>query len=124
MSKLQNLEQALLSLKEAIDLPIERDRDIAGIIQCFEYTFELFWKTFQELNEKLGRPSSGPRESLEKAFEIGLITNDLVWAAALKDRNLTVHAYDKKFAIEMIERIKARYLPEFVLTIELLLDKS
>jgi len=105
-------------------LPIQNERDIAGIIQCFEMTFELFWKVFQQLNILQGTPSNGPREALENAFHLKMISNDEIWVSALKDRNLTVHTYDDALAKEMIERVRHHYYPEFQKTLRLLIQLS
>ena len=46
-------------------------------------------------------------------LELGYIDNESVWLEILQDRNQTVHTYDQKFAQQMCDRIKTKYLPEF-----------
>jgi hypothetical protein len=49
LQALQNLERAMGELETYAALPIVHRRDKAGLIQAFEFTFDLFWKTFQKL---------------------------------------------------------------------------
>ena len=48
-----NLRRGLAELEGYTALPVEHPRDKAGMIQGFEFTFELFWKTFQKLLDRL-----------------------------------------------------------------------
>lgn len=53
-----------------------------GLIQRFEYTFELAWKVLQDLEKYKGYDFvQGPNGTLKKAFEDGLITNHDGWRA-------------------------------------------
>lgn len=45
--KLADLKSALKSLKEGVGM-VKDDLDRDGVIQRFEFTFELFWKVIQE----------------------------------------------------------------------------
>jgi nucleotidyltransferase substrate binding protein (TIGR01987 family) len=37
-----------------------------------------------------------PRETIRQAYQTEVITNADIWIAALNNRNLTVHTYDKE----------------------------
>ena len=52
-----------------------------GLIQRFEYTFELAWKTLQDLLRERGYADfvPGPNGVLKKAFEVGLISDHDLW---------------------------------------------
>jgi nucleotidyltransferase substrate binding protein (TIGR01987 family) len=106
-------ESALKSLDSALSSPVTEDRDLAGIIKCFEFTFETGWKYLRALLEHQGIGSNTPRESIEQAYRAKMIDAEIVWLALMKDRNLTVHTYDRAFAEAMVERIRNTYFPEF-----------
>jgi Nucleotidyltransferase substrate binding protein like len=61
---LANLERAFAEFESYLELPVTHQRDKAGLIQGFEFTFELFWKTFQKLAPDAGLEASSPREAL------------------------------------------------------------
>lgn len=45
----ENFSKALAKLREFVAMPIENERDRAGVIQAFEFTFEQCWKAFQRI---------------------------------------------------------------------------
>lgn len=112
---LQNLERALGELESYAALPIAHNRDKAGLIQAFEFTFELFWKTFQKLAPDAGLEAASPREALQAGAKLHLIAGDEIddWAQMLRDRNLTSHTYNVAVADEILTRLLVRYLPCF-----------
>ncbi len=112
--KKQVFQLALTSLREAIDEPINSNRDRAGVIQCFEFTYESSWKFLQTCLEQQGHQSpTSPRKAFELAFQSGLIQEEKKWLEMLKDRNLTTHTYDINLANEVINRIKSTYINLF-----------
>ena len=54
-----------------------------------------------------------PRDTVKKAFEIGLIPNGRHWLEMLDDRNLTTHVYDEESAIEIEQLIRDKYIKLF-----------
>jgi nucleotidyltransferase substrate binding protein (TIGR01987 family) len=115
LQALQNLERALGELESYAALPIVHRRDKAGLIQAFEFTFELFWKTFQKLAPDAGLEAASPREALQAGAKLHLIAADEIddWSQMLQDRNLTSHTYNVAIADEILARLLARYLPRF-----------
>ena len=58
-----------------------------GLIQRFEYTFELAWKVLQDYLQFLGfQFQTGPNSTLQTAFENGLISNHDGWRRMAKAR--------------------------------------
>lgn len=108
----QQFAQALERLREALALPYsEVVRD--GVIQRFEFTFELLWKTLQIYLQHLGYEANSPRRVLREAFEAGIIVSDAEgdgWMAMLDDRNLTSHTYDEALAEAVYQRIANRHI--------------
>lgn len=60
--KLNNLGNAIARLREALDEPPENPLLVDETIQRFEFTFELFWKTFKALLEAEGMEIATPGE--------------------------------------------------------------
>lgn len=110
--RFQNFEKAYFSLNESIEA-YENDstnlfiRD--SIIQRYEYTIELAWKTLKDYLEEEGFVDvSSPKKVIRQALKEGYIT-DPAWLTALDDRNKTTHAYDEKMAQEVTVQIQDQY---------------
>src|SRR3989338_3644944 len=116
---LTNLEKALAELLKYVQEPIENPRDQAGFIQGFEFTFELFWKTFKKMAELEGLQAGGPKSALKAALQMGLVQPhaEKTWLSMLDDRNLTSHIYHEELSAEICERIQKKYVHEFKITI-------
>jgi len=85
-----------------------------GLIKAFEYTYELAWKTLQDLLKHKGYESIvGPKPVIEKCFELGYITKGKDWVRMHKSRNLTSHIYNEDIALEIISDIKASFVGLF-----------
>lgn len=110
---LGNLQKALSRLEEAIRIPIQNDRDLAGIIKHFEFVYELSWLTLKRYLVEEGRVTSTPKNVLQVAYEIGLISDEKTWLEIMEDRNETVHTYDEDFAKAMVKRITNKYVVVF-----------
>lgn len=110
--RFQNFDKAFKRLADAI-LIIRNDPDNvllqAGLIQTYEFTFELAWKTLKDYLEMEGFTVPSPRATLRQAFQCGYIQLGDVWLKALNDRNLTAHTYDDEVAKEVIADIQQTY---------------
>jgi len=87
-----------------------------GLIQSFENTFELAWKTLQDFLEEQGGylDIKGPRPVLTQAFQDGYLTNGEKWMEMFKDRNRTVHTYDEEIAHQISKAIILDYYKLFI----------
>lgn len=110
--KLDDLESALKSLKEGVD-SAKDDLDRDGVIQRFEFTFELLWKVIQEYAKYKGIESASPRDAFRVAGDLGVISDPNVWFEFLKDRNLTTHLYSEEDAIKI-----SSHIPSFIIETE------
>lgn len=95
-----SLERALRTLQEAQVRPPRNDLERDGVIQRFEYTFELCWKSIRRCLLFLGRAevSASPRPLLRDALTEHLIDDIEAWFAYLEARNLTSHIYHREQA--------------------------
>jgi nucleotidyltransferase substrate binding protein (TIGR01987 family) len=106
----EKLNNAINKLNEGAGIAEdELQRD--GVIKRFEFTFELLWKTLKIYLENQGIIVRSPRESFKEAFKLNLIEDEKVFLDMLKDRNETIHIYDKETADRIFTRIKSDYLP-------------
>jgi len=84
----------------------------AGMIQFFEMSFELAWKTLKDYLEYQGvQDIKSPRAVIKKAFEIGVVQDGETWLRGLEDRNMTAHTYDETSAREVEKLIRETYFP-------------
>ena len=110
-----NFSFALKKLKEFVSTDIATERDRAGVIQAFEFTFEQFWKAAQRIATQEGLEVKSPKQALGRALELGLIevSDEEDWLMMLKDRNSTSHMYKSELAEKVCCRITGRYIALF-----------
>lgn len=122
-TKLSNFRNALQRLKEAAtELQQRSASDVVrdGVIQRFEFTYELAWKSTKAYLEDIGIVDKlSPKAVIKEAYAQKIILNEQNWLLMLQDRNMTSHVYEEEMAQEIAERIIVHYINEF----ELLLQK-
>ena len=106
---IQNLEKAYMRLKDAA-LRAKDDLEKDGVIQRFEFTVELLWKTLKRVLEYNKLDCYTPRDCLKQAFRHGLIEDDEILLDMLDDRNKSSHIYDEEMSEEIFIRIKKVYV--------------
>ena len=111
--RFENFTKAFQNLKQAIDRINELD-DLGkeGLIQRFEYTFELAWKLLKDHLESEGLSVKSPRECLKTAFSSGIIDNGELWLEMLEDRNFMAHTYDETNFSIALDNILNKYFTE------------
>ncbi len=121
---LENFSATLKTLKEFLKEPIENERDKAGIIRAFGFTFEQCWKAVQQEAARQGVIVGSPKNALVFAMQNKFILqqDERVWLEMLEDRNLTSHTYKKELADQVISRIQSKYLSAFDMLCSALLN--
>jgi nucleotidyltransferase substrate binding protein (TIGR01987 family) len=104
-----NYQKALNQLREFIVQPELNKFEKQGLIQCFEYTFELAWKVMKDYLEQEGLPVNSPRSAIQTAFQTQLVRDGHTWIDALEKRNLMAHTYDEQKADEAETLIRTNY---------------
>jgi nucleotidyltransferase substrate binding protein (TIGR01987 family) len=101
------LQSALENGPEALNA-LEKE----GVIQRFEYCFELAWKTVKDYLEASGLvfATVTPRQVLKDAFAAKILKEGPVWMDMLDHRNLLSHAYDSTQFNIALDAIHRRYL--------------
>jgi nucleotidyltransferase substrate binding protein (TIGR01987 family) len=80
----------------------------AGVVQHFEFTYELSWKFIQRWL-KVNQPEGDPglprtrKELFRLAARVGLIDDPTPWFTFGDARNLTSHTYDEERARQVYE---------------------
>lgn len=115
--RFQNFKSASDRLHEAIDLAGQRELsklEQQGLIQAFEFTHELAWKTLKDFLETTGATDLfGSVNATRAAFAAGLIEDGETWMEMIKSRNLTSHTYDQRVADEIAGLILSGYAGAF-----------
>lgn len=110
--RFQNYEKAFGRLARAIEVvKATPDDDLlqSGLVQTYEYTFELAWKTLKDYLESEGFLLRSPRETIRQGFQSGFIVNAEDWLQALADRNLIDHIYDDEVMARVLKDVFERY---------------
>ncbi len=117
MQRFSNYKKALRQIEEAVELMEKRELtnlEKQGLIQGFEYTHELAWKTIKDFLEHRGNTNIyGSRDATKEAFALGLIEDGEVWMQMIKSRNITSHTYDEATTDGIIRLVKASYFEAF-----------
>jgi len=109
--RFSNYNKAVMQLTEFLEKGELNKFEVQGLIQCFEYTFELAWKTMKDYLEQEGYEVKSPRSAIQTAFQIQLITDGHTWIDALNKRNLMAHTYNEDVANEAELLITEKYYP-------------
>ena len=113
--KFENYKNALNRLLDGVG-KFDQENDLLrdGLIQRFEFTFELAWKTLKAMFEAEGIIGlNSPKTVLREAFSAGLIERDELWLSMLNDRNTTAHIYSEEKAAEICGKIITEYVRAF-----------
>lgn len=101
-------EKALNRLGEVLEID-ESDVVRDSIIQRFEFTFEMAWKTmFRYLADKGERVAAKAWDVLPVAFEALLIEDAETWDKMREYRNDTSHEYNQAKATEVVAFVRSQ----------------
>jgi nucleotidyltransferase substrate binding protein (TIGR01987 family) len=125
--RFQNFDRAFVLLRSALEdgLGALKALEKEGVVQRFEYTFELAWKTIKDYLEDSGMVFAivAPRQVLKGAFAAKLIVDGQVWIDMLDHRNLLSHTYSAASFDTATEAIVQRYLPAMAVLHAFFLDE-
>ncbi len=109
LSAVQRLAEGVADYEQFPTSTTMRD----GVIQRFEFTFELAWKSLKEYMADQGSTAQlqFPKQVLKEAYSAGIISDERVWVDMLSSRNITSHIYDDKQASAVMADIQSRFLP-------------
>ena len=105
------MENAVLLVKTRELTDLEKQ----GLIQSFEYTFELAWKTLKDYLEANSVDAQFPRDVIKKGFQYTILDDGDIWIDMLEKRNLMAHTYDETNAKIAYDLILKHFYPQLVL---------
>ena len=79
------------------------EQEQAGIIQSFEYCYELSWKIMKKVLNSEGLEVSTPKQVIREAGDAKIIDDVKLWIEFVNKRNLTVHTYNELVLKEIME---------------------
>ncbi len=125
--RFSNYKKAVEKLRSAVEESEDgklTDLEKEGLVQRFEYTFELAWKTLQDLLESKGyNEIKGPNPVLRQAILDGYIQHEKAWRSMKSARDLTSHTYEEKTANDIVEKVKSDYY-KLLLELKIRLDQE
>jgi nucleotidyltransferase substrate binding protein (TIGR01987 family) len=110
--RFDNYKRAFILLREAIEQDTLSQLEQEGVIQRFEYTMELAWKTMRDYleSQNVVFDQITPRAVIRRAFEAGIIQDGETWQKALDARNKMSHTYNFETFGKVIADIRQHYL--------------
>ncbi len=125
--RFQNFDRAFVLLRSAMENgpgslnALEKE----GVVQRFEYCFELAWKTMKDFLEHGGFvfTTLTPRKVLKEAFAARIVADGQLWIEMLDHRNLLSHTYSLASFEKAVDAIHTRYLAGFSQLHELLQEE-
>ncbi|MGB3367558.1 MAG: HI0074 family nucleotidyltransferase substrate-binding subunit [Acidaminobacteraceae bacterium] len=95
IQRFSNYSKAISQLKRFIAHGELNEFEVQGLIQCFEYTFELAWKTTKDFLTEEGFDVKSPRDAIKVAHGQKILDGE-IFLDALKKRNLMAHTYNEE----------------------------
>ena len=116
IQRLSSYCKALDILKSNVELTSERDLSLLekqGVIQSFEFTQELAWKTIKDLFELAGETTIlGSRDAFHLAFQRNLISDGILMKT-IESRSKVAHIYKQEIAEDIFHKIVEEYYDAF-----------
>lgn len=113
--RFHNFSKALAQLQKFIDKGNLNELEEQGLIQAFEYTYELAWNTIKDYYEYQGVTDiQGSRDAFRIASTRGLIKNGEIWMRMIDSRIKTSHTYNEDVADEIASAIFKDYHSLFI----------
>ena len=117
LQRFSNYRKALAQLGDAVALAETRsltDLERQGLVQAFEYTYELAWNTIKDFYENQGETGiQGSRDAFRLAFRRRLVEDGETWMQMIRDRAQTTHTYNESTVQSIVDDILQLYYPQF-----------
>lgn len=115
IQRFSNYKKALANLRKFVNQNATlNELEEQGLIQTFEYTYELGWNTLSDFYKEQGVEAlQGSRDAIQLAFKKGLVLDGAGWIDMLRDRNRSSLTYNRDTASQIVKNIRDRYLGLF-----------
>lgn len=113
--RFSNYQKAFSQLEKFIEKGDLNELEEQGLIQAFEYTYELAWNvmkdyfTYEQAEENI----TGSRDAIRLAFKRGLILDGENWMDMIVSRVKSSHTYNVDTANEIVTKILNVYFDLF-----------
>jgi nucleotidyltransferase substrate binding protein (TIGR01987 family) len=109
--RFSNFSKAFAQLKKFIEKSDTlNELEKQGLIQSFEYNYELSWNLLKDFLEYQGITDIiGSRDTFRLAFNRGLIKDGEKWMKMINSRIKSTHTYDEETADEIAGEIISNY---------------
>ncbi|MCL2197475.1 MAG: nucleotidyltransferase substrate binding protein [Defluviitaleaceae bacterium] len=133
LQRFQNFKRAFELLRKPLkNTEVEQLSDLEqeGLIQRFEYTYELTWKVFKDYLEYSGTTitEATPRKIIKECAALGIFDeagiNGDTYLNMLLTRNELSHVYDSAIFLDSLKKIKNSYLHELEKQYQFFLKKE
>lgn len=115
IQRFNNFRKALKQLTKFIEKGELNELEEQGLIQSFEYNYELAWNTIKDFYEYQAETGiQGSRDAIRLAFKRGLIEDGEIWMEMINSQNLTAHSYNEDTAAEIVTDILENYYQVFI----------
>lgn len=113
--RFSNYQKAMSQLQKFIDKGELNELEEQGLIQAFEYTYELAWGVMKDYYAHQGEMNiAGSRDEIRMAFGRGLIKDGATWMQMITSRIKTSHTYNEELAAEISKKIVNQYYDCFI----------
>lgn len=113
--RFNHFPKALGQLTQFIEKGKLNELEEQGLIQAFEYTYELAWNVLKDYFAVQGETEiHGSRDAFRLAFKRDIIQEGEIWMDMIRSRMLTSHTYNEEVAKKIAADVVSRYFPEFV----------
>jgi nucleotidyltransferase substrate binding protein (TIGR01987 family) len=115
--RFSNYRKALAQLRKFFEKETLNELEQQGLIQAFEYTYELAWNVMKDyfVYEQAHVTVGGSRDAIRAAFQRGLIEDGHHWMNMIDSRINSVHTYNEEVAQDIVSKITHVYFRLFEL---------
>ena len=113
--RFNNYQKALRQLEKFLKETDLNELEEQGLIQAFEYTYELSWNVIKDYLIYQGITDIiGSRDAFRVAFNRGLIEEGQVWMSMIESRIKSSHTYNEEIAKEILKEVREKYFALFL----------
>ncbi|MDR0310177.1 MAG: nucleotidyltransferase substrate binding protein [Acidobacteriota bacterium] len=117
IQRFNSYKKALAVLERTVAAAQERkfnEIEEQGLIQGFEFTFELSWKLLKDYLESKGFTDfHGSKDTFRLAFQEGLISDGPAWMEMIDNRNRSSRTYEESVAKQISHLVLSKYFLKF-----------
>lgn len=113
--RFKNYQKALRQLEKFLKETDLNEMEEQGLIQAFEYTYELAWNVIKDYLTYQGITDIvGSRDAFRIAFNRELISDGSIWMSMIESRIKSSHTYNEEIAKEILKEIREQYFKLFI----------